>query len=129
MSSKISKRLQMFKLVHFGSAYGFWFALGVSAAHFSRLMVGGWIIYVALKLSIAGWLLLIPPEDASQETLMLRRLSGLAMGLSVVAFWDVLFTMLSNPITLGYWILPTWQIGVMGVGVFVFLLFALVLVK
>lgn len=32
--AKISKRLKMMKLVHFGSAYGFWFSLGVSAAHF-----------------------------------------------------------------------------------------------
>ncbi|MHC5779541.1 hypothetical protein [Nostoc sp.] len=127
--AKISKRLKMVKLVHFGSAYGFWFSLGVSAAHFSRLLVGGWIVYVALKLSIAGWLLLIPPEDASQETLMLRRLSGLAIALSIVAFWDVLFMLLSNPITLGSLILPTWQVGFIGLGVLVAMMLFLVFLK
>jgi hypothetical protein len=127
--AKVSKRLKMMKLVHFGSAYGFWFSLGVSAAHFSRLLVGGWIIYIALKLSIAGWLLLIPPDDATQETLMLRRLSGLAMALSIAAFWDVLFMALSNPITLGYWILPTWQVGFVGLGVLVAMMLFLVLLK
>ncbi|AUB37448.1 hypothetical protein COO91_03393 [Nostoc flagelliforme CCNUN1] len=127
--AKISKRLKMVKLVHFGSAYGFWFSLGVSAAHFSRLLVGGWIIYVALKLSIVGWLLLIPPEDATQETLMLRRLSGLAMALSIVAFWDVLLMLLSNPITLGSLILPTWQVGFIGLGVLVAMMLFLVFLK
>ncbi|AUB36022.1 hypothetical protein COO91_01921 [Nostoc flagelliforme CCNUN1] len=127
--AKISKRLKMIKLVHFGSAYGFWFGLGVSAAHFSRLLVGGWIIYVAFKLSIAGWLMLIPPEDASQETLMLRRLSGLAMGLSIAAFWDVLFMLLNNPITLGNLILPAWQVGFIGLGVLIALMLLLVFVK
>lgn len=127
--AKISKRLKMMKLVHFGSAYGFWFSLGVSAAHFSRLLVGGWIIYIALKLSIAGWLLLIPPEDASQETLMLRRLSGLAMALSIAAFWDALFMVLNNPITLGSLILPTWQVGFIGLGVVIAMMMLLVFVK
>ncbi len=127
--ANMSKRLHTMKLVHFGSAYGVWFALGVSAAHFSRLLAGGWIIYVALKLSIAGWLMLIPPEDATQETLMLRRLSGLAMALSITAFWDVLATLLSNPVGLGYWILPAWQVGVLGVGIFVAVLLFLVFLK
>ncbi|PHJ59562.1 hypothetical protein VF14_08780 [Nostoc linckia z18] len=127
--ARVSKRLQMMRVVHFGSAYGFWFALGVSACHFSRLLVGGWIIYFALKLSIAGWLLLIPPEDPTQETLMLRRLSGLAMALSVIAFWDILVTALSNPITLGYWILPTWQVGFLGLGVLVAMLLFLAFLK
>ncbi|MEH1931602.1 hypothetical protein, partial [Nostoc sp.] len=87
------------------------------------------IIYIALKLSIAGWLLLIPPDDATQETLMLRRLSGLAIALSIAAFWDVLFMALSNPITLGYWILPTWQVGFVGLGVLVAMMLFLVFLK
>lgn len=127
--ARISKRLKMMKLVHFGSAYGFWFSLGISAAHFSRLLVGGWIIYIALKLSIAGWLLLIPPDDATQETLMLRRLSGLAMALSIAAFWDVLAMLLSNPITLGYWILPVWQAAFLGCGVLIAMVLFLVFLK
>lgn len=127
--ARVSKRLQMMRIVHFGSAYGFWFALGVSAAHFSRLLVGGWIIYFVLKFSIAGWLLLIPPEEPTQETLMLRRLSGLAMGLSVIAFWDTIFMLLNNPITMGYWILPAWQVGILGLGVLLAMLLFLAFLK
>ncbi|MHC5732629.1 MAG: hypothetical protein ACYTXY_53000, partial [Nostoc sp.] len=60
---------------------------------------------------------------------MLRRLSGLAMALSIVAFWDVLFMVLSNPITLGSLILPAWQVGFIGLGVLIAMMLLLVFLK
>ena len=88
--------------------YGFWFGIGVGAANITRLFPNGWIVYLALSGSAAGYLMLVRPTDATEEMLSLRRISGLALVISVVALWDGLLVTANLPITIGFWVFPAW---------------------
>lgn len=99
--------------------YGFWFGIGVGAANITRLFPNGWIIYLALMGSAAGYLMLVKPADATDseaggqrptEMLSLRRISGLALVISVVALWDGLIVTANLPITIGLWVFPAWLV-------------------
>jgi hypothetical protein len=90
--------------------YGFWFGIGVGAANITRLFPNGWIVYLALSGSAAGYLMLVRPTDATEEMLSLRRISGLALVISVVALWDGLLVTANLPITIGFWVFPAWLV-------------------
>ncbi len=99
--------------------YGFWFGIGVAAANITRLFPNGWIVYLALMGSAAGYLMLVKPTDATDseaggqrptEMLSLRRISGLALVVSVVALWDGLIVTANLPITIGFWVFPAWLV-------------------
>ena len=96
--------LSLYKL----GLYGFWFGIGVGAANITRLFPSGWIVYLALMGSAAGYLMLVKPADATEEMLSLRRISGLALVVSVVALWDGLIVTANLPITIGFWVFPAW---------------------
>jgi hypothetical protein len=91
--------------------YGFWFGIGVGAANITRLFPNGWIVYLALSGSAAGYLMLVKPTDATEEMLSLRRISGLALVVSVVALWDGLFVTANLPITIWLWVFPAWLVS------------------
>jgi hypothetical protein len=96
--------LSLYKL----GLYGFWFGIGVAAANITRLFPNGWIVYLALMGSAAGYLMLVRPTDATEEILSLRRISGLALVVSIVALWDGLIVTANLPITIGFWVFPAW---------------------
>ncbi len=96
--------LSLYKL----GLYGFWFGIGVGAANITRLFPSGWIVYLALMGSAAGYLMLVRPTDATEEILSLRRISGLALVVSFVALWDGLIVTANLPITIGFWVFPAW---------------------
>jgi hypothetical protein len=98
--------LSLYKL----GLYGFWFGIGVAAANITRLFPNGWIVYLALMGSAAGYLMLVKPTDATEEMLSLRRISGLALVVSVVALWDGLIVTANLPITIGFWVYPAWLV-------------------
>ena len=98
--------LSLYKL----GLYGFWFGIGVGAANITRLFPNGWIVYLALMGSAAGYLMLVKPTDATEEMLSLRRISGLALVISVVALWDGLLVTANLPITIGLGVFPAWLV-------------------
>ncbi len=98
--------LSLYKL----GLYGFWFASGVGAANITRLFPNGWVVYLALSGSAAGYLMLIKPTDATEEMLSLRRISGLALVISVVALWDGLIVTANLPLRIGFWVFPAWLV-------------------
>jgi len=100
--------LSLYKL----GLYGFWFGIGVGAANITRLFSNGWIVYLALMGSAAGYLMLVKPIDATEEMLSSRRISGLALVISVVALWDGLIVTANLPITIGLWLFPAWLVAV-----------------
>jgi hypothetical protein len=102
--------LSLYKL----GLYGFWFGIGVGAANITRLFPSGWIVYLALMGSAAGYLMLVKPADATEEMLSLRRISGLALVVSVVALWDGLIVTANLPITIAFWVFPAWLVCLSG---------------
>ncbi len=107
--------LSLYKL----GLYGFWFGIGVAAANITRLFPNGWIVYLALSGSAAGYLMLVKPTDATDseaggqrptEMLSVRRISGLALVISVVALWDGLLVTANLPITIGLGVFPAWLV-------------------
>lgn len=98
--------LSLYKL----GLYGFWFGVGVAAANITRLFPNGWIVYLALSGSAAGYLMLVKPTDATEEMLSLRRISGLALVVSIAALWDGLIVTANLPLTIGLWVFPTWLV-------------------
>jgi uncharacterized membrane protein len=60
--------------------------------------------------SAAGTIMLVKPADATEEMLSLRRISGLALVISVVALWDGLIVTANLPITIGLWVFPAWLV-------------------
>jgi uncharacterized membrane protein len=100
--------LSLYKL----GLYGFWFGIGVGAANITRLFPSGWIVYLALMGSAAGTIMLVKPADVTEEMLSLRRISGLALVISVVALWDGLIVTANLPITIGLWVFPAWLVAV-----------------
>ena len=100
--------LSLYKL----GLYGFWFGIGVAAANITRLFPNGWIVYLALMGSAAGTIMLVKPADVTEEMLSLRRISGLALVISVVALWDGLIVIANLPITIGLWLFPAWLVAV-----------------
>jgi hypothetical protein len=70
-------------------------------------------------LSASGYLVLDKPENATEETMSMRRICGFALALSVLSFWDVAIALVTMPINfgvpfIGEFILPAWLVVVCG---------------
>lgn len=90
------------------SAYGFFVCSGIAVAHIAR--AGAGILYPAFVAIIGGYLLLSKPKGATEEMLSLRRMSGFALVLSVIAWWDWVVQIISLPISLfGFAVVPVWK--------------------
>jgi hypothetical protein len=72
------------------------------------------MIYIVFVAVVGGFLWLYAPESATEETLALRRLSGLAVLLSLTAYWDEVLTLANLPIYLGVAVIPLWQLLLVG---------------
>jgi hypothetical protein len=107
------------------SVYGFWFLCGVAIANLSRFIPHGWILYWVAVAAITGYLLFAPSEE-SEEALAVRRLTGMALALSCIAFWDALLTILTLPFHIFMWIMPVGLVGLLGIGAFILILFVVV---
>lgn len=110
-----SSQLLRLKNVNRLSIYGFWFMLGVTAANLSRAIAHGWILYWLLLFAVAGWLVFMPSQEQEEESVARRRISGFALALSSVAFWDLIATISFLPIHILQWILPLWQWVALGI--------------
>jgi hypothetical protein len=106
---KKSQKLTIIEGINRWSAYIFWFSLGITVAHISRLF-GTWVLFLIFILSVSGYLMLITPES-SETNIYLRRACGLAVFLSFVAYWDSWMQIAILPITIGTWILPLWLVA------------------
>jgi hypothetical protein len=112
---KPSKKLRFILSLYKLGLYGFWFGVGVGAANLTRLFPSGWIVYLALVASSAGYLMLLKPAEATEEMLSLRRISGLALIVSAAALWDGVLAFLNLPFTLGFWVFPIWLVVLSGI--------------
>lgn len=88
--------------------HGFWFSVGVSIAHISRIAsapVGSGAVIV-----LAGFLLIVQPKNPTPYLLSMRRISGLLMLVgTAIAFWDALWLFATLPLGVAVWVVPLWQ--------------------
>lgn len=110
---KPSRQYQLYQSLAHGSLYAFWFSLGLTIAHLARL-AAALMIYMVFVAVVGSFLWLYQPESATEETLSLRRLSGLAVFLSLTAYWDGVLTLANLPIYLGVAVIPLWQLLLVG---------------
>lgn len=92
---------------------GFWFAVGLSIAHVSRI-VRAPVMLVAVILA-AGFLFAVKPKNPTPYLLSMRRISGLAVIVgTAVAFWDAAWLLANMPLVVGFGFRVTtvWQLGV-----------------
>jgi hypothetical protein len=111
-----SRRLRLIQGLASVNVYGVFFSSGLVAANISRLFPYGVMIYAAVVCSIVGYTLL--KTEASTErgrSVDTARVIILGMVVSAIAFWDALVDFLSQPIFLGFWIIPLWQCLIFGV--------------
>lgn len=88
--------------------HGFWFSVGVSIAHVSRI-ASAFVMLVAAIL-FAGFLLVAKPKQPTPYLLSMRRISGLLVVLgSAIAFWDALWLFATLPLGVAVWVVPLWQ--------------------
>ena len=114
-----SRKLRLLRSLCKWSALGFCFCAGVGLAGLTRLIPATRILYWVAVLSVSGYLVLDKPENATEETLSMRRICGFALALSVVSFWDVAIAVILMPINFGVpfvgeFILPAWLVVVCG---------------
>jgi hypothetical protein len=110
------------------SAYGFFFCVGVTVAHVSRLIPHAKVLYLAFVIVLGSYLLFTKPKGASVDLLSLRRLCGLALACSIVVWWDAIAQLAFLPLSVfGLVFLPLWQIMVL-IGFVALFLFGLTLV-
>jgi hypothetical protein len=109
-----SDQLRFLKNLNSFCGQGFWFAVGLSTAHVSRILSAP-VILVAVVL-IAGFLFVVKPKNPTPYFLSMRRISGLAVIVgTVVAFWDAAWLLANAPLSVGFGLGLTrvWQLGAM----------------
>ncbi len=114
-----SRKLRLLRSLYKWSALGFCFCAGVGLASLTRLIPATRILYWVAVLSASGYLMLDKPENATEETMSMRRICGLALALSVLSFWDVAQAFITMPITfgvpfIGAFVLPAWLVVICG---------------
>lgn len=115
-----SDQLRFLKNLNSFCGQGFWFAVGLSIAHVSRI-VSAPVMLVAVIL-VAGFLFVVKPKNPTSYLLSMRRISGLVVILgTIAAFWDVAWLLANMPLSVGFGLIPVWQLVVI-VGVSVALL-------
>jgi hypothetical protein len=115
-----SDELRVLKNLNSFCGQGFWFAVGLSTAHVSRILSAP-VMLVAVIL-VAGFLFCVKPKNPTSYLLSMRRISGLVVILATVAaFWDAAWLLANMPLSVGFGLIPVWQLVVI-VGVSVMLL-------
>ena len=117
-----SDRLRFLKNLNSFCGQGFWFAVGLSIAHVSRIFSAPVMLVAAI--SVAGFLFSVKPKNPTSYLLSMRRISGLAVIVgTIVAFWDVAWLLANAPLSVGFGFgfIPVWQLVVI-VGVLVTLM-------
>lgn len=114
-----SRKLRLLRSLYKWAALGFCFSAGVGLASLTRLIPATRILYWVAVLSVSGYLVLDKPENATQETMSMRRICGFALGMSVVSFWDLAIAIITMPITFGVpfvgaFVLPAWLVVICG---------------
>lgn len=80
---------------------GFWFAVGLSIAHVSRI-VHTPVMLVGVLL-FAGFLFSVKPKNPTPYLLSMRRISGLAVIVgTLAAFWDAAWLLATLPLNVGF---------------------------
>ena len=121
---KTAEKTRLVKNLRNWAIYTGCFSGGLFLAFLPRLNLGLWIFYGIAKISIVGYLIAVNPVGATEESLSLRRLAGLAVIVSVLGgHWDGMQLFASKPMLLGGWILPLWIVAISLVGIVIILLF------
>lgn len=112
-----SDQLRFLKNLNSFCGQGFWFAVGLSIAHVSRI-ISAPVMLVAVIL-VAGFLFWVKPKNPTSYLLSMRRISGLAVIIgTTAAFWDVAWLLANAPLSLGigFGLTRVWQVvAVVGV--------------
>jgi hypothetical protein len=109
-----SDQLRFLKNLNNFCGQGFWFAVGLSIAHVSRILRAP-VMLVAVIL-VAGFLFVVKPKNPTSYLLSMRRISGLAVILgTIAAFWDAAWLLANAPLSVGFGLGLTrvWQLGAM----------------
>jgi len=109
-----SDRLRFLKNLNSFCGQGFWFAVGLSTAHVSRILSAPVILLAAIL--AAGFLFGVKPKNPTSYLLSMRRISGLAVILgTVAAFWDAAWLLANAPLSagFGFGLTRVWQLGAM----------------
>jgi hypothetical protein len=117
-----SDQLRFLKNLNSFCGQGFWFAVGLSIAHVSRILSAP-VMLVAVIL-VAGFLFSVKPKNPTSYLLSMRRISGLVVIVgTIAAFWDVAWLLANAPLSVGFGfgLTRVWQLGAM-VGVSVALM-------
>ena len=122
-----SDQLRFLKNLNSFCGQGFWFAVGLSIAHVSRIL-GAPVMLVAVIL-VAGFLFVVKPKNPTPYLLSMRRISGLVVIVgTIVAFWDAAWVVANVPLSVGFGfgLIPVWQlVAIVGVSVALLLSVAL----
>ncbi|MBP5977547.1 hypothetical protein HW132_33765 [Brasilonema sp. CT11] len=129
IQKRISEKTKLTRNLRNWSVYVACFSGGTILAFIPRVIPGAWVFYGIAKISIIGYLIAVKPQDATSESLSLRRLAGLAVLLSTVAgHWDGVLLFLTRPTWTGSTVLPLWIVAiatVVGVIILIFILMVL----
>jgi len=109
-----SDRLRFLKNLNSFCGQGFWFAVGLSIAHVSRILSAPVMLVAAIL--VAGFLFSVKPKNPTPYLLSMRRISGLAVILgTIAAFWDAAWLLANAPLNvgLGLGLTRVWQLGAM----------------
>jgi len=107
-----SDQLRFLRNLNSFCGQGFWFAVGLSIAHVSRILSAP--VMLAAVVLIAGFLFVVKPKNPTPYFLSMRRISGLAVIVgTVVAFWDAAWLLANAPLSVGFGLGLTrvWQLG------------------
>jgi hypothetical protein len=107
-----SDQLRFLKNLNSFCGQGFWFAVGLSITHVSRILSAP-VMLVAVIL-VAGFLFWVKPKNPTSYLLSMRRISGLAVIVgTIAAFWDAAWLLANAPLSvgLGFGLIPAWQLG------------------
>ena len=123
-----SDQLRFLKNLNSFCGQGFWFAVGLSIAHVSRI-VGAPVMLVAAVL-VAGFLFVVKPKNPTPYLLSMRRISGVAViAGTIAAFWDAAWLLANAPLSVGFGfgLTRVWQlVAIVGLSLALLLLVALV---
>jgi hypothetical protein len=107
-----SDRLRFLKNLNSFCGQGFWFAVGLSIAHVSRILSAPVMLVAAIL--AAGFLFSVKPKNPTPYLLSMRRISGLVVILgTIAAFWDAAWLLANAPLSVGFGfgLTRVWQLG------------------
>jgi hypothetical protein len=117
-----SDQLRFIKNLNSFCGQGFWFAVGLSIAHVSRILSAAVMLVAAIL--AAGFLFWVKPKNPTSYLISMRRISGLTVIVgTIVAFWDAAWLLANAPLSVGFGfgLTRVWQLAAM-VGVSVALM-------